>query len=210
MKLTFILILCLFATAKIILASRNHPNNPNFLKRVNTKGEFFKLDGENYFSDHNSLNSYIGICFIAYNSTIYDLSLLVKDEPFSIKSTKGNIIKFNICKNVVNSKECKNPAVEAMITSIHNSCVKYSDTFNRDKKWIFESRNSFSVLFPEGDVCNSVTGERFKVRLNLKCNEKADLPIILNSQGAIFNENACNNTINIETSEGKVNTLLIL
>jgi len=101
----------------------------------------------------------------------------------------------NMCKNVIS--KCKPRHVGMAVSDKNNKvCTKYSGVSIQDKKWNFYS-NLVTMLFPQGDVCNIATKERYQIELQIKCN--AAEPYLKFTNQGTFDVNSCNNTITVES-----------
>jgi len=175
---------------------KQEKNQPK-AKRTKSKG--FIYDGEVYTQEQVKMSSYAGNCYIRYNSTIYDLTKLSNYGPFYMNTINGGKVEFDVCKNVI--AQCNHAIKGLVVTKEGAKCRQFSNAWTFDKKWTWENMENFNLEFPEGEVCNPYTQEKFKVQVKFKCNLNATAPKIIND-GA-FNDNACRNYIIAETAEGK-------
>jgi len=175
---------------------------PHYLKSSSrTKSKGYIIDGDPYKPDEVNLNSYVANCYITFNSTIYDLSPLSKYGPFYMTNTVGSKIEFDVCKNVV--ANCNHDIKGLVVSRDAKTCKQFSNTWSYDKKWSWSDANTFNLQFPEGQICNTETKEKFKVNMLFKCNKDAkDLSI---KNDGKFDENSCTNTISVESVFGIYN-----
>jgi hypothetical protein len=165
-----------------------------------TKEEFFLFDGETYSQDQVDLMSYVGNCYIRYNSTIYDLTPLSKFGSYYFKTKEAGSIEFNICQNVISQCD-KN--IKGLAISKGKTCTQFAGRWTEDKDWSWENAGTdnvqVSLRFPPGEVCNKKTSEKYQVTMKLKCNREATVLKLLND--GTFDTASCNNTIIGETIE---------
>jgi len=169
----------------------------NLLKQKRKEG-FFIFEGKTYKQDEIKFTSYIANCFIIFNSSIYDLNGLSSYGPFSLNTKQGSKIDFDICKNYDSLCNDKRSMININSTSDTN-CKLLSKSWIHDKVWTWDSLYKFNVEFPEGDICNNKTQEKFKISMSFKCNPDVKSLRIINENS--FDEKACKNNILVETKE---------
>ena len=132
-----------------------------------SKNNFFLFDGETYSQELVHLGAYIGNCYIRYNSTIFDLTPLSKYGPFYMNTKSGNKVEFDVCRNVIS--QCNHKIKGLVVSNTGNTCRQFSNKWSYDKNWTWTNMDKINLEFPEGEICNSFTSEKYKVKMVLEC-----------------------------------------